>query len=295
MPPTASVPARKPQAEASILITGLTRNGAHCVRRDVHKLLAATTGFRDVQVLIIESDSTDDTLAMLADMATKSAQFRYISLGRLDQQLPTRTERLAHCRNTYISAVREDPRYADVDYILVSDLDGMNDLLSATAIGSCFDVQEDWGVLTANQDGHYYDIWALRHPDWSPDDCLRLLDRLEPLFGHETARDIAVYSRQVCISANAPPIAVQSAFGGLALYTRNALLAGGYAACDENGLEVCEHVPHHRKIGAAGYGIYINPRLINTGLTIHTRNKRTSKVIKNAIRAHFRRWRDKRR
>lgn len=286
MPPVVA-PAHKPLAEASILITGLIRNGEHCVRQDVQKLLAATTGFRKTQVLIIESDSTDDTVTTLASMAAKTDKVHYRSLGRLDDVLPTRTERLAHCRNAYISAVRDDPRYADVDYILVSDLDGMNNRLNAAAIRSCFDVQENWGVLTANQDGHYYDIWALRHPDWSPNDCLRLLDRLEPVFGHEAARDIAVYSRQVRISPNAPPIAVQSAFGGLSLYARDALLAGGYEAFDENGIEICEHVPHHLKIGAAGYGIYINPRLINTGLTIHTRNKRTSKIIKNAIRAHF--------
>lgn len=290
-----NAPLRKPIAEAKILIAGLIRNGEHRIQQDVQALLAATAGFREAQVLIIESDSTDGTVRTLTAMAAQSDKVHYLSLGHLDDSLPTRTERLAHCRNAYIRAVRDDPRYADMDYILVSDLDGMNDRLNAAAIQSCFDVQENWGVLTANQDGHYYDIWALRHPDWSPDDCLRLLDRLEPLFGHETARDIAVYSRQVRIKPNAPPIAVQSAFGGLALYTRDALLAGGYEAFDEDGLEICEHVPHHIKIGAAGHGIYINPRLINTGLTIHTRNKRTSKVIKNAIRAHFRHRRDSRR
>lgn len=294
MPPI-EAPMRKPIAEAKILIAGLIRNGERCVRRDVQQLLDATSGFREAQVLIIESDSTDGTVATLADMAAKVDKFHFLSLGQLDTSLPTRAERLAHCRNAYISAVRDDPRYADMDYILVSDLDGMNDRLNATAILRCFDVQENWGVLTANQDGHYYDIWALRHPDWSPDDCLRLLDRLEPLFGHETARDIAVYARQVRISPNARPIAVQSAFGGLAIYTRAALLAGGYEAFDENGLEICEHVPHHLKIGAAGHGIYINPGLINTGMTIHTRNKRTSKVIKNAIRAHFKHRRNSRR
>lgn len=288
-------PLRKPIAEARVLIAGLIRNGEHCIRQDVQALLAATAGFRDAHVLIIESDSTDGTVSTLTDMAARSDKVHHLSLGRLNDSLPTRTERLTHCRNAYIGAVRDDPRYANIDYILVSDLDGMNDRLNAAAIHSCFDVQENWGVLTANQDGHYYDIWALRHPDWSPNDCLRLLDRLEPLFGHETARDIAVYSRQIRISPHARPIAVQSAFGGLAIYTRDALLAGGYEAFDDSGIEICEHVPHHLKIGAAGYGIYINPSLINTGLTIHTRNKRTSKVIKNAIRAHFKHRRDSQR
>lgn len=282
----------KPMGESNILITGLVRNGAHCIEREVAQLLRATVGFRRVQVLLVESDSTDGTVAKLEDMAAGSEHLRFLSLGQLEPRLSRRTERLAHCRNAYVDAVGQDPRYRDVDYVLISDLDGMNDRLDANAIQSCFHIRESWGVLTANQDGPYYDIWALRHPDWSPDDCLRLLARLEPLFGHETARDIAVYARQARISPGGQPIEVQSAFGGLALYTRQALLDGGYEGVDTAGLEICEHVPHHEKIRAAGHAIYVNPRLVNTGWTIHTRNKRTGRIIKNAIKARVRHWRE---
>lgn len=280
----------KPLGESNILITGLVRNGAHSIEQEVRQLLGATSCFRRAEVLIIESDSTDDTITRLASMVARSDRLRFVSLGQLEPGLPRRTERLAHCRNAYVDAVRRDPRYSDIDYVLVSDLDGMNDLLDGRAIESCFRLQEDWGVLTANQDGPYYDIWALRHPDWSPDDCLRLLARLEPLVGHETARDIAVYSRQIRISRASRPIAVQSAFGGLALYTRQALLDGGYEGLDADGAEICEHVPHHARIRAAGHGIYVNPRLINTGWTIHTRNKQIRRIVKSAIKASIRSW-----
>ena len=67
------------------------------------------------------------------------------------------------------------------------------------------------------------------------------------------------------------------------------LLSGRYAGCNEQGQEVSEHVPLHQQLVQAGHAIYINPKLINTGLTIHTRNKRTSKIIRNAIRTHFKR------
>ncbi len=283
--------ARKPIGEANVLIAGLIRDGAASLDREVRQLLAATAGFHRVQVLLIESDSTDDTLATLTGMARRAEHIQFLSLGQLEPSLPQRTARLAHCRNAYIEAVRTDPRYRDVDYVLVSDLDGMNGLLDSAALHSCFQVQEAWDVLTANQGGPYYDIWALRHPDWSPDDCLRLLSRLEPLFGHEVARDIAVYSRQVRIPRTSPPIAVQSAFGGLALYTREALLSGGYEGLDPEGFEVCEHVPHHARICAAGHRIFINPQLINTAWTIHTRNKQMGRVIKHAIRTGVRQWR----
>lgn len=281
-------PARKPLADAKVLITGLTRDGEAHIEREVARLLNATKGCREAHVLIIESDSSDGTVNKLAEMAAASPRFHYRSLSRLQTTIPGRAERLAHCRNAYIQALRDDPLFADVDYVIVSDLDGMNDQLSAESIASCWQIEPDWGVLTANQNGHYYDIWALRHPDWSPDDCLRLMARLEPLFGHDVARDMAVYARQVRLPKDMPPIAVESAFGGLAIYTRQAMLNGGYEAYEPNGDEVCEHVPHHRKIRAAGHQIFINPRLINTGMTIHTKNKRPSKVIRNAIKEHFR-------
>lgn len=281
----------KPLDTSTVLVTGVIRNGADSLQREVQQLLNATSGFRRTEVFLVESDSRDETVARLNEMAARSESFRFISLGQLEPSLPQRTARLAHCRNAYIEAVRTDPRYRDVDYVLVSDLDGMNGLLDSAALHSCFQVQEAWDVLTANQGGPYYDIWALRHPDWSPDDCLRLLSRLEPLFGHEAARDIAVYSRQVRIPRTSPPIAVQSAFGGLALYTREALLSGGYEGLDADGFEVCEHVPHHARIRAAGHRIFINPQLVNTAWTIHTRNKQMGRVIKHAIRTGVRQWR----
>lgn len=274
---------------AKVLITGLIRNGEKTIQGEVNRLLTASTCFARLQVLIIESDSQDRTRDILEGMSKRDPRIQYRSLGQLGQTMPQRSARMAFCRNAYIDEVKSNPAYADIDYVLVADLDGMNNLLNPAAIQSCFELDLAWGALTANQDGHYYDIWALRHKDWCPTDCLKQLANLEPLFGHETARDIAVYSRQIWIPKDTPPIAVESSFGGLAIYTRQALLSGGYRSQDEHGNEICEHVPHHLSMIKAGHPIYINPRLINTGLTIHTRNKRTSKVIKNAIKAHLKR------
>lgn len=284
---------RKLPADSKALITGLIRDGAHCVQRDIEKLLSAAKIFKEVHVLVIESDSQDQTLNRLASLAASNAQFRYLSLGQLQDRFPSRTDRLAHCRNTYLSELRNNPLYADIDYVIVADLDGMNDLLTSESLASCWDVTEDWCVITANQKDSYYDIWALRHSDWCPDDCQALLARLEPILGHETALNLAVESRQIRISPNRPLIQVQSAFGGLAIYTASAMQSGAYGGQDKNGNEICEHVPFHLQITGAGHTIYLNPRLINTGLNTHTRHKRTSKIIKRAIKEHIKHRREK--
>ena len=51
----------------------------------------------------------------------------------------------------------------------------------------------------------------------------------------------------------APPVAFNSAFGGLCVYATEASLAGGYSGED------CEHVPHHRRMRGAGWQLYLNP------------------------------------
>jgi hypothetical protein len=50
-----------------------------------------------------------------------------------------------------------------------------------------------------------------------------------------------------------PPIAMNSAFGGLAVYRTEAFVSGGYSGED------CEHVPHHRRMAERGWQMYLNP------------------------------------
>jgi hypothetical protein len=49
------------------------------------------------------------------------------------------------------------------------------------------------------------------------------------------------------------PIPMNSAFGGLCLYRREAYLAGVYEGGD------CEHVSLHRSMQRAGYQLFLNP------------------------------------
>lgn len=62
-------------------------------------------------------------------------------------------------------------------------------------------------------------------------------------------------------------IAVDSAFGGLAIYRRSLLDAARYRGKDENNEIVCEHVWLHRQLKANGARLFINPRMINTADT----------------------------
>jgi len=151
-------------------------------------------------------------------------------------------------------------------------MDGVNNKLSVDAVNSCWD-RPGWDVCAANQSGPYYDIWALRHEYWSPNDCWQqarfLLSCGASYFNSVSA---SVYSRMVCIAPSAEWIEVESAFGGLAIYRKEALLSVKYNGLMENGEEVCEHVAAHEQIRSFGGRIFINPALINAGLVEHARH-----------------------
>ncbi len=271
-------------AGACVLVAGTVRNGAHQVAAEVNRIGTALRAFARVQWLLIESDSTDGTVAELEALAGRTPGFRYLSLGPLAGRLPVRTERLAFCRNTYLEELRTNPRYAGVDLVLIADLDAANSLLSESAIMSCWR-RDDWDVCTANQQGPYFDVWALRHPDWSPNDCWAQYRFLtQNGMGAGNAWRACVRARMIRIRADAPWIEVDSAFGGLGVYRRRALDHGEYRGADPQGNEICEHVPLHEGLRTHGNRIFINPGLINAPTPEHVDRTRLGRRMRQVIR-----------
>ena len=282
----------KPINTAALVIVGCVRNGAKTLRRAVETLAHATAGFAQVEFLVIESDSTDATLEELQRLHEQVDCFGFISIGAQAERYPLRTERIAACRNRYLDELHSNPRYASADYVMVADLDGVNNDLQPQAVASCWKSSLPWDVCTANQRDAYYDIWALRHADWCPVDCHTQYSRLQPVFGHPRALSMAIHSRMARLSPRAEWIEVDSAFGGLAIYRREALLAGRYSGV-QNGQSICEHVPLHAELRAAGCRIFINPALINAHRTDHSSRIRLRVRLRREIESLGKRVRDR--
>ncbi|WP_425041435.1 hypothetical protein [Primorskyibacter sp. S187A] len=253
--------------DSHFLVVGLARNAAQSLTADVART-ADVLKFADrISWLVIESDSEDETLSTLEELATRYENFRVVSLGTLRDTLPKRTERIAHCRNAYLDLVAQD--YADVDYVILSDMDNLNQKLTTQGVLSCWE-RDDWGACTANQSGRYYDIFALRHDAWCPNDCAQQQAFMaQHGAGFIWSRLASVYLKMLRIPQDADWIEVRSSFGGFAIYRRDALLAGRYTGTYPDGREICEHVPFHAMLREAGWKLFINPRLINAHYTDH--------------------------
>ena len=256
---------------SSFLIVGTVRNCEKYLNKSISQLTHILGKVKDLHWFLVESDSEDDTLNSLSKLKETNNNFNYITLGRLRDKFRKRTDRLAYCRNLYKEHLDNNLVYSNIDYVIVSDFDGVNDKLTANAFNSCWD-NKKWDVCTANQDGPYYDIWALRHKYWSPNDCWAQYNFLNK-YNSNTKKNLftSVYSRMIKIPPDSPWIEVDSAFGGIAIYKKEIFKHGIYKGLDENGDEICEHVYFHQMLKKIGAQIYINPKFINAAYTNHTK------------------------
>ena len=255
--------------DKNILIVALARDCEKFIDHEISLLNKATSSFNKVYWLIIESDSKDKTVEKLKNINRKMQNFRFYSFGILSNKISKRTERIAYCRNKYIEEINNNPIYSDVEYVIVADVDGMNNKLTPDGLLSCWK-RNDWDVCTTNQAGPYYDIWALRHKEWCPGDCWSEFNFLQDKgLSYRDALFSAVHSRMITISEDEPWLEVDSAFGGLAVYKKKSLQNTEYIGLDKDGEEVCEHVHLHAQIKESGGSIFINPKLVNTDNSHH--------------------------
>lgn len=275
---------RKSLGEANILIVGLARDCERVISSEVKKIDDAFSSAKSAKWLIIESDSSDNTTAVLKSMSEKLS-LHYLSLGKLRDRLSKRTERIAECRNKYIELIRNDDDYALVDFVVVADLDGVNCNLTSESVISCWQMEEDWDACFANQSEAYYDISALRHENWSPNNCWGGYKFfVQHGINHFDALHASVYSRMIKIKETDKPIKVRSAFGGLGIYKRCLFEESNYSGLTADGCEVCEHVSFHEALYDKGCALYINPKLINCGLNEHNKNLRMAAKTKARLR-----------
>ena len=248
----------------SAVFTGVARDCAAYLPGVLENLGRFAATYDVVSFLFVVSDSKDDTRAILGRWLSDGRRGRIIDLGALEERLTKRTERIAFARNTGLDEIS---RSADAghDHLVVADLD---DVLAWPVDADAFAGATAWldadparaGVM-ANAAPRYYDVWALRHERWCPDDCWHPIWGRPPDETFEAAKFREVFMRQIEVPPWLSPIAVRSAFGGLGIYRLPAAVAARYHGVDAEGRETSEHVAFNTAIGRAGGRLHIFPAL----------------------------------
>lgn len=261
--------------ENHVLIVGIVKDVASTIAKDMERLNAAFSRFQRISWFLVESNSGDRTRETLSRIKQKNPEFDFVTIDSVAQNDKFRTVALAEARNRYLAEVIQNPKFKSLDFVVVSDFNNLNNRLTKLAVDSCFTGEVEWDVCCANQEGPYYDIWALRHPLWSPNDCweAHAFFREHTLFP-ETALVKAVNSRMIKIKRTSNWIEVDSAFGGIAIYRRGIFVQGEYVGVNANLHPICEHVPFHISIRSHGAKIFINPEFVNLRKTDHSSRSR---------------------
>jgi hypothetical protein len=252
-----------------VMIVGIVKDIQKSIHKDLANLSRAFNMFKEIHWYLVESGSTDQSTQVLAKIKSENKYFDFETLSNTHE---SRTEVMAQARNAYLVYLRNKFDLKEFPYVVVADFNLLNNKITTEAVYSSWD-RNDWDVVTANQSGKYYDIWALRHDLWSPNDCWKHHSFLREYFKFpELAITYAIRARMIKIPKNSKWIQVKSAFGGLAIYKTELFMKPFfYQGYDSNGNTICEHVPFHEKLYEAGAKIFINPKLINTRNTDHTK------------------------
>ena len=248
------------------VFAGCARNCSAFLPAVLANIEALAATYDDHAVVIVENDSTDDTRAQLRGWAAERPRVRLIELDGLADRHPLRTDRIAQARNAYLAAARE-PAFADFDDLVMLDFDNVNsnplDVAAFARARAWLWAAPERQAVFANSWPFYYDVWALRHPAWSPDDCWAAARAAYATLPVPEANRRHVFSRQMPVSAGADPIFVDSAFGGLGIYRREAAAACSYAGLDAHGNQICEHVAFNKSVAGADGVMAIFPPLLN--------------------------------
>jgi hypothetical protein len=230
--------------------------------------------FSNVEFCLVESDSSDRTLEKINELRESGYKIDLISLGSLEKEIPERIERLRYCRNTYVKYIRKNAN--KYDFVVVADFDGINGKLTSKAIDSCHEVDISWDMCSANQSRGYYDVYALRAKNWCEVDIFDEI-RNTPIARSKKeefrTRTKLIYDRMKIIPKNSPWLAVESSFGGLAIYRKELFLDSDYSRSGDDFVVQCEHVDFHLKLVQKEYKLFINPSLINSHWNTHNINR----------------------
>ena len=253
----------------NFLIVGTLRNCSRTIVNEVRRLNKVFDSANSVSWLLVESDSVDATNESLILLKSEIPNFDFICLGQLIKEYPERERRIAFCRDAYVKEIRKRPEYSIIDYVVVVDLDGMCSQLTKEGVESCWN-KKGWTACFANQPGGYYDLWALRHNNWCPNDPFETYrDLIKSGVDAAKAYKTSVIDKLLKIKPESEWIQLESAFGGLAIYKFEAFKWADYSKDGEYPPNICEHTTFNQKLREKDFELYINPSLINIKYSSH--------------------------
>lgn len=247
-----------------IVIVGLARNIENTIGYSLERLSKLGESAKEYKIIIFENDSEDNTKQIIENIKKENkniislhAQYNRPQFGQV--QDVERTMALAEYRNILKEYVNDT--FADYDFVIVSDMDFVDfsdagcynsfgwfahheNVVDAIA-GNSFEYKNV--TRTDKKSLWNYDSWAFRYTWWNQLPGLQSLT-FSSMF----------WFGLFMMPVGSPTIAVNSAFGGMAIYKTNKFVQGLYDGFD------CEHVCFHYSLkqNIPSFQMVVNPSQI---------------------------------
>ena len=228
----------------SIVICSIIKDEEKNLKKYFSTIRSITKYFKKHFVILIESDSKDNTLKIAKKLISK---YNGVVIETNTDHLKFRTEKISFCRNKYLNYIQKNKNLHNFDFLIVADVDQVNSNINFKKIeNSISSAPKDWIGIFANQKFIYYDVWPLRINNYIENDCYQDFIKLSETNSTSKAYYLAVFKKFFLIKKFKDRfIKVKSAFGGFGIYRLKEILNIEY---DSNSGIFSEHVLFNKKI-----------------------------------------------
>tara|TARA_B100001057_G_scaffold501098_1_gene620499 strand:+ start:19 stop:855 length:837 start_codon:yes stop_codon:yes gene_type:complete len=254
-----------------IIISATIKNEAKNLKKFFKIIDDIIFKFEDYFLIFVESESIDKSSSILRNYL-KNRRGQLITF-KLNNKF-NRIKNLELCRNKYLDHIKNENALLKFDYLVVMDVDGVNNKLNYAKIKNSLDFQKDWSAIFPNQKYYYYDIFALRISNLIEENfvekvqfeyAIKKVKSLKKIFYENLTKFFFVTRKKKNRFIN-----VNSAFGGLGIYKLDRVIKFKY---DSNNGKDCEHVKLNESLNSKFGKLFIDKELINSyGINKHTLN-----------------------
>lgn len=179
----------------------------------------------DIYLIVIDSDSEKIIKDYLMDTVKKNINITVVSQDELEDKIPSRIQRITHCRNLCLDIIYQNNEEFNIVYIPCDfDIDLFTNTTSAfmdSLIRKCTEFGESKAIFPVSQP-RYYDILALRAKRWVNYNSQLINSRIKKYLriGSFFTNYFFVFRHQWKIDKiKNKNIELISAFGGIGIYS----------------------------------------------------------------------------
>ena len=212
--------------EISVFFCGLSKESGNTLINNINFITNySDKSDYDINLIVVDSNSEKKIKEYLKNTSNNNPKVTVIHQDKLENQIPSRIQRIAYCRNLCLDFVYKDIKSKDIVYIpcdLDVELFNNSDTSFMDYLINKSQDYKDSAAIFPVSNPRYYDILALRAKGWVTYNSQLINSRFKKYirFGSFFTNYFFVFRHQWKIEKiESKDIEILSAFGGIGVYS----------------------------------------------------------------------------